>query len=191
LGATLKALARPWRFAVGLTLVGGITGGVLHAVFAPEKVRIVYVDRPAGEGSTKTIAAAASGDREAATLSPSTAARAATVSSSVETSRTPMPPVPEDAPANVSSWSKERALLENARRALGAGEPEVCLFELGKHARAFPTGRLAEEREALAINALVGVGRYTEARQKADLFARRYRHSFLAPSVEAAISAIP
>ena len=35
------------------------------------------------------------------------------------------------------------------------------------------------------------LGRYAEARQKAERFARRYPQSFLAPSVEAAIAAIP
>ena len=90
-----------------------------------------------------------------------------------------------------SALAKERALLDEARRAIGAGDFKACLTQLTKHGRAFPGGKLAEEREALTINALVGVGRYAEARQKADRFARRYPHSFLAPSVEAAIAAIP
>jgi hypothetical protein len=180
-GKALVTVARPWAWALGLTIAGGVSGGALHAVFAPEKVRVVYVDRPAPERSTSMRAAssAVSAPVTAATASPESPPLGA---DQAERERTP----PGD-----SSWSKERALLDAARRALAAGEPQACLAELGKHARAFPSGKLAEEREAMTINALVGVGRYAQAREKAAIFSRRYPRSFLMPSVEAAISAIP
>jgi hypothetical protein len=180
-GKALVTVTRPWAWALGLTIAGGVSGGALHAVLAPEKVRVVYVDRATPERSM-SISTAPS------TMSPpATAAIASTESppavvDQVERERTP----PSD-----SNWSKERALLDAARRALAAGEPQACLAELGKHARAFASGKLAEEREAMTINALVGVGRYAQAREKAAIFSRRYPRSFLTPSVEAAISAIP
>ena len=179
-GKALVTAARPWAWALGLTIAGGVSGGALHAVFAPEKVRVVYVDRAVPERSTSLSAASS------AVSAPATAAKASPesplVMDQVERERTP---------SSDSSWSKERALLDAARRALAAGEPQKCLTELGKHARAFPSGKLAEEREAMTINALVGVGRYAQAREKAAIFSRRYPRSFLTPSVEAAISAIP
>ena len=172
------AIARPWTWAIGLTLAGAAAGGTLHASFFQEKVRVVYIDRLPDL------------DRHTAPVAPGP--MPAAVSASAE-----VPSAPSDSaaaggsPAANSSWSKERTILDGARRALANGEPEACLSELGKHARAFPAGKLAEEREALAVNALVGVGRHAEARRKAELFARRYPHSFLAPSVQAAILAIP
>jgi hypothetical protein len=179
-GRALITVARPWAWALGLTIAGGVSGGALHAVLAPEKVRVVYVDRPVMERSTSVNAAssAVSAPVTAATANPESPLAV----DQVERERTP---------SSDSSWSKERALLDAARRALAAGEPQACLAELGKHAGAFPSGKLAEEREAMTINALVGVGRYAQAREKAAIFSRRYPRSFLMPSVEAAISAIP
>jgi hypothetical protein len=177
----IATVARPWAWALGLTIAGGVSGGALHAVFAPEKVRVVYIDRSTPQGSISVNALhSAISAPEIAT----TAGAEAPASPTDQGGR-------ERAPSTDSSWSKERALLDSARRALAAGEPQACLTELGKHARAFPSGKLAEEREAMTINALVGVARYSQAREKAALFSRRYPHSFLTPSVEAAISAIP
>jgi hypothetical protein len=39
-------VTRPWAWALGLTLAGGVGGGVLHATFAPSTERVVVVDRP-------------------------------------------------------------------------------------------------------------------------------------------------
>ena len=180
-GKAVVTVARPWAWALGLTIAGGVSGGVLHAVLAPEKVRVVYVDRAAPERSTSVSAPPSA--VSAPEIAPTTGTESA-ASSTEQAGR-------ERAPSSESSWSKERALLDPARRALAAGEPQACLTELAKHARAFPSGKLAEEREAMTINALVGVGRYAQAREKAEIFSRRYPRSFLMPSVEAAISAIP
>jgi hypothetical protein len=177
-------VTRPWAWAIALTGVGVVTGGALHAAFAPEKLRVVYLPV----------------DRTPAASTEASPARAPSTSTEEPTLPVTIPELPSAASGqsarastrvDASSWSKERALLDAARGALAKGEPEACLSELAKHARAFPSGMLAEEREALAVNALVGVGRYSEARQKADLFARRHPNSFLAPSVDAAILAIP
>jgi hypothetical protein len=185
-------VARPWAWAVGLTLAGGVTGGALHAVFAPESVRVVYVERPspalpALRDTTDEARTPASGSQNPeALVSP-----AKTAPSTLSERHSPPEQPASGATSADSALAKERALLDAARRALGSGDPRACLTELAKHARAFPAGKLAEERDAMAVNALVAVGRYSEAREKADLFARRYAHSFLQPSVEAAIAAIP
>jgi hypothetical protein len=189
------AIARPWAWAVGLTLAGGVGGGVLHAAFAPSTERVVYVDRPSstesparGEGSNGAIESTPSPERASAERP----AHAPTTALPISPAR-PSPPETTASASTLadSALTKERAILDEARRALGAGNLDMCVTHLTKHARAFPGGKLAEEREALMVNALVGLGRYAEARQKAERFARRYPHSFLAPSVEAAIAAIP
>ena len=189
------AVTRPWAWAVGLTLAGGLAGGALHATLAPHALRVVYVERSSSTGSR--MPAESSSSAVESTPPPETQSAEALVRSSNTTLPTsPERPSPAEATASGSTpvdsaLAKERALLDAARRALGSGDLGACLTELSKHARVFPAGKLAEEREAMTVNALVGVGRYAEARQKADRFARRYPHSFLAPSVEAAIAAMP
>jgi hypothetical protein len=52
-----------------------------------------------------------------------------------------------------------------------------------EHARRFKNGRLAEEREALRVKALVGLGRTHDARRAAAAFEARFPNSVLLPAV--------
>jgi hypothetical protein len=88
-----------------------------------------------------------------------------------------------------SSLAAERGLLDKARAEVAAGEASAALQLTADHARRYPGGRLREEREALAVNALVLAGRTDEARERAELFARTYPNSFLQPSIDAALAA--
>jgi hypothetical protein len=109
----------------------------------------------------------------------------------------PVPPaVPRSAPAREavapeSDLRAERALLDKARAALGRGENDACLASVKAHADSFPRGRLGEEREALAIKALVNLGRAGEARQRGARFRAHYPRSLLLPAVESALDSIP
>jgi hypothetical protein len=87
--------------------------------------------------------------------------------------------------------ARERALLDQARAQIAAGEPARALDYVERHGRRHPQGALSEEREALAVNALVSLGRYREALQRGETFRSRYPNSLLMPSVEAALLAIP
>lgn len=87
--------------------------------------------------------------------------------------------------------SGERALLERARTALARRAPGAALNALNEHSRTYPRGRLAEEREALMIQALVAGGRYQAARRRAEHFARAYPGSLFRSSVNAVLSSIP
>jgi hypothetical protein len=89
------------------------------------------------------------------------------------------------------SLAAERRWIEAARAALVAGDPKTGLDKLGRHAKQFPRGVLAEEREALSVDALVAAGRYDDARRRSHAFRARYPGSLFAPSVNAAIRAIP
>jgi len=114
----------------------------------------------------------------------------------------PSSSVPETTPSSASSaksekrgaessLAAERRLLDAARAALVAGDSETGLDRLGRHARQFPRGVLAEERAALTVDALVAAGRYDEAKRRADAFSTRYPGSIFAPSVAAALQVIP
>jgi hypothetical protein len=90
-----------------------------------------------------------------------------------------------------SDLDAERQILDVGRRALATGEPEDVLRATRQHERRFPEGALVEEREALAIQALVVSSRLDEARARAGRFAAKFPDSLLGPVVQAAIDTIP
>lgn len=79
-------------------------------------------------------------------------------------------PVELDEP-DPGALAAERRLIDSARAALAAGRPEPALQALETHARRHPGGALAEERDALRIEALIGAGRESEAAEAARQFA--------------------
>ena len=82
-------------------------------------------------------------------------------------------------------------MLDPARTALGRGDGASALLGVKKHEQRFPKGQLTEEREAIAVQALVALGRGDEARARGERFERTYPNSVLAPAVNAALDAIP
>lgn len=82
----------------------------------------------------------------------------------------------------------ERALLDRARGALMRGDMDQTLKLTSHHARQFPRGQLAEERDALAIRALAQKGELGAARGRAVQFRARYPHSIFLPALATALS---
>ena len=85
----------------------------------------------------------------------------------------------------------ERALVERARSALIRKRPADALAAAAQHHRDFPTGRLAEEREAIRVLALTARGEHEQARKRALRFRARYPNSLLRATVDAALQARP
>jgi hypothetical protein len=77
----------------------------------------------------------------------------------------------------------ELYLLRQARAAVAREDHAGALAPIAEHARRFKTGRLAEEREALRVKALTGLGRFEEARRAAAAFEARFPNSVLLPAV--------
>jgi hypothetical protein len=77
----------------------------------------------------------------------------------------------------------ELVLLRQARAAVARQDFAAALGPISEHARQFKSGRLAEEREALRVKALSGLGRTEEARRAADAFEARFPRSVLLPAV--------
>jgi len=84
-------------------------------------------------------------------------------------------------PVARESYTAELALLQRAQAAYADRNFATTLLLVSEHARRFPHGRLAEEREALRVKALNGAGRDEDARQAASAFAARYPRSALLP----------
>jgi hypothetical protein len=84
--------------------------------------------------------------------------------------------------------AEERAILDPARTALGRGDGASALDGVKRHEQKFPRGQLTEEREAIAVQALVVLHRGDEARARGGRFLAKYPNSVLAPAVKAALA---
>ncbi|MDP1827088.1 MAG: hypothetical protein Q8L48_27690 [Archangium sp.] len=83
---------------------------------------------------------------------------------------------------------QEGAVLLRARRALSRGEPERALLACEEHAQAFQSGKLAPEREAIAIDALNALGRVEQAQSRAQRFIARWPESAYADRARRALA---
>jgi hypothetical protein len=183
-GVRTNWLASNAGLLVALSFVaGGAVGAGLHTMLQkPASERVVYVDRPVPASIVPAPAAPAT---------PATPS-----SSSPDRSPQPQPPhlssthsVP-DASAQ-SSLSAERAILDGARTALAQDDGTRALNLTDEHGRRFTHPQLAEEREAIAIQALVLAGRHAEARARAARFEASSPNSLFLPAVEASLTSIP
>jgi hypothetical protein len=80
---------------------------------------------------------------------------------------------------SVKQYATELALLEPARSSIGHGNYGAALAAIDQHRREFPNGQLSEEREALRVRALWGLGQRPAALAAAKVFRRRYPRSGL------------
>ena len=165
--------------ATATFVVGGLAGAGLHAVSQkPPPAQIVYVERQ----SPPVIPVASSPVPPAAVPS---AAPSAIPSPPPHDSAHPSPP-----PA-ASSLAAERAMLDDARGALGSGDAAKALALADEHGRHFPRAQLGEEREAIAIQALVALGRNDEARGRAARFRAATPNSLFLPAIDSSLQSIP
>jgi hypothetical protein len=76
-------------------------------------------------------------------------------------------------------FTAELDLVQRAHAAYTGHEFSVALTLIAEHARRFPRGNLAEQREALRVRSLLGAGRAEEAHRAAASFAVRFPRSVL------------
>jgi hypothetical protein len=167
-------------FPIATFVLGGIAGGALvGALRNAPPTQIVYVDRPAADATGSTGAVEAN-------LSPAVAASALPAPSPKAPAASPARPLVEPS----SQLAAEQRFLDSARAALVSGEPDRALERVAAHNAKFPQGLLTEEREALAVQALVKAGRYDEARTRAAAFRERAPSSLFRATVDSAIDSI-
>jgi hypothetical protein len=189
-GALGRALfALKGTFGIGGLLVGAAVGAAGHALLA---------DHPAV--STPVVVAPHPEASVAAVSAPPLASASAPAPAPVEidVSRLPQAPFATAAPAApiapaapaASSDTKdaklasERVLIDMARTAVGRGQGDAALEALQRHAREFPRGQLAEDREWLAIQALLLTGRTDAAKQRAERFRAAFPRSMMLPELD-------
>ena len=166
--------------AVSAFVAGALVGAGMHAALmrAPRD-RVVYVDRP-------TPAAI-----EPPRAVPEAPVPAASHVPEIVPRPHPLPPRTASAPSASSSLSEERKLLDRARVALAQNDGARAFVLTEDHARRFPHPALGEEREAIAIQALVLDARYDEARARASRFQAASPNSLFLPALDASLSSIP
>ena len=96
-------------------------------------------------------------------------------------------PAPAAASVTRESAAAERALLDQARRALREGDGERALVLTSRHEADHPKGALKEEREVLRIGALVSLGRIEDARARLSAFRHQYPASPFLPALESQV----
>lgn len=188
--------------ASGFALAGGKVAAVLIGTFAIGMVVGVTLDRQIGTSDfVPSPPSAIVGVTTSAPPSarPAVSAEASGVPVEVIPTASSRPlvsayasvaPSPVVAPApSARGLGAERALLDVARGALARGEANEALIATGRHVSEYPSGVLVEEREAIAIKALVALGRRDEARARAVEMERRFPNGLMLRAVKGAVEA--
>lgn len=103
-------------------------------------------------------------------------------SSSATSAAAPSSPARTPSHGDVDTLAEESALIGRARANL-ASSPGLTLAAVDEHARRFPRGELAPEREYLRVSSLRRLGRNDEARARGRGYLSTYPSSPYAPSV--------
>jgi hypothetical protein len=81
--------------------------------------------------------------------------------------------------AKSEAYALELRVLQPARQAVARHDFASALATVAEHQRLFPSGILIEEREALRVKALVGLGHIAEARRAGAAFRKQFPRSAL------------
>ena len=85
-------------------------------------------------------------------------------------------------------YARELRVLQPAQRAVVRQDYAFALVAIAEHQRRFPSGRLAEEREALRVKALLGLGRSEDAQRVGAGFRKRFPRSALGRRMDKMLS---
>ncbi len=152
-------------FAASVAVAGGAVGAAaaLHGRSAPPPP-VVAPERPAPAPKAPGTNA---GNPSSELLVPDVESAAAN------------PPRPVRPGAKTDRFTAELDLLQRAHGAYNRRDFSTALTLVAEHARRFPNGHLAEQREALHVRSLAGSGRVDEAHRAAAAFAVRFPRSVL------------
>jgi len=194
-GAAWKLAA--WKLATGAAAVALLAAGVHRLRHEPARrsVEAPAVDRAdPGPPATPTLPTKPEAGSIAvpAPPAPQPTRRSMQPSAALRSTRgsvvTPASREARPAPPAVDPLAEEVRLIGAAQQAVRT-EARQALELTGEHRRRFPDGVLAQEREVLAIEALVRLGRSRSARQRAADFIRLHPSSSYRVRIGAALQA--
>ncbi len=87
--------------------------------------------------------------------------------------------------AEGEAYAMELRVLQPAQQAVARRDFASALTAIGEHQHRFPFGRLTEEREALRVKALLGLGRRAEAQRAGAAFRNRFPRSAVLARIDA------
>ena len=174
-------------FVLGLIVGGTLVGGFLRTQPGPLQPKLLVLDAPLPPPSTVIVV-----ERQSPAPAVVLPSRGPTVrhGSGHSDRRSAEQSEATSAPERDTELARERALIETARTALSRKQ-STAIDVLLRHEQQYPSGRLAEERESLLVQALLHSGRNDEARKRALRFRARWPHSLLLPVIDAALRTIP
>jgi len=167
-----------FAFAAALALAAGAAGaavGLVSQAFHPPELAPVASPRAAAPVRGPAIDLATAGGPTPEP--PATVAPSAAIAKRPRPARTLTPR---------ESYAAELDLLQRAHAAYVGRSFSNALAIVAEHRRRFPSGRLAEEREALRVRSLAASGRTEEARRVVETFAGQFPHSVLLPRLQQA-----
>lgn len=186
--ASLRFLRRSLPLVASFALGGGVVAVALHRApeaksFVEPGVRSFVGPSPA---DSLTGLSAEAEDVAALPTSGTAPSNPREVMPSLATASVEAKPPPSPSRDQLTA---ERRLLDLARGALEREEPQAALDATSQHERSYPNGALVQEREAMAIRALVLLHRASEARVRAVRFRGRFPQSLLLPTIESIVGA--
>lgn len=185
---------RRWPTALGSFLLGLLAGGALvgasvHTWLGPVQPKLLVLDAPLPPPAAVVVVHAPS-PPPAPTPQPPRGPVLRHGGGRAERRGADPPGAAAEQEERDTELARERALIETARTALSRKQADA-IDVLLRHAQQFPSGRLAEERESLLVQALIQAGRLEDARSRAVRFRARWPRSFLLPVIDAALRTIP
>jgi hypothetical protein len=171
--AVVRSVGRPlWAFAVaaGVVLVLGAGAYAARAwIVAPSSTPADSAP-PRREPGRRAVIPAAREAEAAAAIAPEAPPRRRVLTKAIAAPQRPT--------------NEELQLLLSARQDVTRGDFAGALAVIGEHARRFRNGILVEEREALRVKSLAGLGRHEEAQRAAAQFHARFPHSVFLSTFE-------
>lgn len=158
-----EAAARSLLGPVGVALfVGLVAGAWLDSVVRAPRAPIAREEPPivsaAPPVASVVLSPAPSATASAAPPEPTATAAAAAGTASL----------------GIADFAAEQTAFDTARAAFARGKMTAAIHALEQHARRYPRGSNALERDRMWIDALISLGRATEACQRVEIFRRAY-----------------
>lgn len=192
-----------WLLVLGLGALGALalhayegaqprTASVLHAeppVQAPRVAALAPVQLPEAAAPALAPLPATHAKPAQARRAPRHARAAGNAHAASNTHAASNAHAASDAPAAVDAEG-ELALLQRSRAAL-RGDPVAALALAEQHARAYPHGMFAQEREVLAVEALLRSHARAAAFARAHAFVGSHPDSPYAPRIRALLAQLP
>jgi type IV secretory pathway VirB10-like protein len=153
-----------WKIGAALVGAGALASGALYFAGDPQERSVA----PAPPSVVATPAPPTTGSTAESMASP---ARTSPPPTAAPSASSPQPPTSPTGgrTAEPAAPASEMELLAQAQGAL-ASDPAKALRHCAEHATRFPAGSFSQEREVIAIDALVRLGKKEEARARAERF---------------------